>query len=158
MSLGRTRLAMLCPLHMRLYGGCGGGEVEERAEAEAAGGATVQHRGDSFGGRQQVPAVYEFELEVPQIQFLACYRDACPQCKLCRKPRKFHGSGAVLGVRRYACRGATTGPGVQPVQAGLELHSCSVLAVGAAAVGRGRRCVAAFRPGVGAHHTGDGLN
>ena len=39
LSLERTRLATPCPLHMRLYGGCGGGEEEvgERAEAEAAG-------------------------------------------------------------------------------------------------------------------------
>ena len=40
----------------------------------------------------------------------------------------------------------------------LEFHSCGALAVGTAAVEGGRRLVAAFWQGVGAHHTGDELN
>ena len=45
---------------------------------------------------------------------------------------------------------------MQSVQAALELHSCSVLAVAAAAVGE-EGGGAAFSLEVGAHHTGDGL-
>ena len=81
-----------------------------------------------------------------------------PTVQAVQDAEKCRGTGAVLGGCRYARCRATTGADVQPVQAALEFHSCSVLAVGAASVGRGRRCVAAFRPGVGAHHTGDELN
>ena len=41
MSQGRMRLATPCPLLMRPSGGCGGGKGR-RAQAEAAGGATVK--------------------------------------------------------------------------------------------------------------------
>ena len=62
MSQGRMRLVMPCPLLMRPYGGCGGGGVvAERAEAEAAVGATVQKSvGIPFMDvpvQRQVPAV-----------------------------------------------------------------------------------------------------
>ena len=69
-----------------------------------------------------------------------------------------------LGGCRHARRCATTGAGVQSVQAALESHSCSALAVGTAAVereegGEGReggkavcRCLQAGEEGV--HHTG----
>ena len=67
MRVERMGLAMPCPLRARLCGGCGGGErVEERAEAEAAGGALV------------LPVLFsdqflqskEFDQNAPQIQFI----------------------------------------------------------------------------------------
>ena len=45
-----------------------------------------------------------------------------PTVQTVQEAQKFHSTGAVLGSCRYACRCATTGAGVQPVQAALELQ------------------------------------
>ena len=46
---------------------------------------------------------------------------------------RFHGTGAVLGGVRHARRCASSGAGERSVQAAVEFHSCSALAVGTAA-------------------------
>ena len=108
------------------------------AEAELAGGATPQK---SVGILvMDVPVLLsdkflqskEFDQNAPQIQFIFRVWDILV---CCAEDQWFHGTGAVPGRRcPHAHRCATTGDGVQSVQAALELHSCSVLAVVAAAV------------------------
>ena len=130
--------------------------VGERAEAEAAEGAAVQK---SVGiPVMDVPVLFsdkflqskESDLIVPQIQFisrvwsiLVVQRRRVHTVQTCAEDRRFHGSGAVLRGR-HARRCATTGAGVQSVQASLEYHSCRALAVGTAAVERGGRQLQLF--------------
>ena len=89
----------------------------------------------------------------PQVvgPFLSCNRRV-PTVQAVQEAQESHGTGASGWGCRYARRCATTGAGVQPVQAALSFHSCSALAVGVAAWREEGRRVAAFRPGVGAHH------
>ena len=137
---------MPCPLLMRLHGGCGGGgNVGERAEAEAAGGNCAADRGDSCGGRpfsfqRQVPAVYELELKVPQIQFILCLPDhscratvTCAHSASCAGSQNFHGTGAVPGAVDMPVVVQRHVPGCSQRKQLWEFHSCGAQAVGVAA-------------------------
>ena len=76
--------------------------------------------------------------------FLLCNRNHT-HSTTCAKNWRFLGTGAVLGGFRHARRCATIGAGERSVQAALESHSCSALAVGTAAGAGGRkRCSFAF--------------
>ena len=102
----------------------------------------------------------EFDQNAPQIQFIF----ECGTFLLCSgtvQPVQKAGDSMVLvqilglSICLSICLlFMTRGAVVQLVPAALEFHSCGVLAVGAAAWG-GRRFAAAFRQGVGAHHTGE---
>ena len=159
-----------CPVHMRLNSGCGGGEgLGQRAEARRQGCKlcsrplrflwwTSPCSSATSSSSLRVRAEGASDSVHPQLAgpYLSCNRDACPQCKLCRRPQPRNSTvvqflGAVdkpVVVQRQA-------PGCSQRK---QLWSSTVAESGRRHRGRGRRCVAAFRPGVGAHHTGDELN
>ena len=116
MRVGRTGLVTPCLLHMRLYGGCGGGRGEgERAEA----GAVVQlcrspwvsqlwtslcsSATSSCSPRSVTRMRLRFSSSSECGTFLLCSADVHAQCNLCRRPaipRYWCSSGGLSFSRR----------------------------------------------------------
>ena len=123
---------MPCPLHVRLYGGCGGGErVGDRSEAETAGGAAVQK---SVGiPVKEVPVLLsdkflqskEFDLIAPQIQFIFRVWDIpVVQRRRVRTVQPVQKTGdSTVPVQFLRAVNKPVVVQRQLVQAALELHS-----------------------------------
>ena len=128
------RLAMPRPLHIRLYGGCGGGErVGDRAEAVAA---VVQLcRSPWVSGSWTSLCSSATSSCSPRRLIRMRLRFTFVQQRPVRTVQPVQKTGDFTVLVQFWGAVDMTGAGVQPVQAALEFHSCSALAVGAAAWG-----------------------
>ena len=102
MSPGRMRLATPCPLLTRPHGGCGGGGWGRRLRRRRRGcnrllwwASLCSSATSSSSLRVRVEGASVSVHPGLAGPFQLCYRDACPQCKLCRNTVPVQFLGAV---------------------------------------------------------------